>query len=179
MTRDICCAIHKASVQKRIEIVGHSRLRWPWSALVNTTGISRSCFGSLFSRKIGTNPRVTHLENRARSSIERGFGSPLDPPPYKENLAKNTESNVKTGWKVGSNSVSIIFHFALFWIFLKGDIFQNDPKMFENDPLMGDPWWAMSDLWWAMSDLWWAMSDLWWAMSDLWWTMSDPVRKKT
>ena len=48
--------------------------------------------------------------------------------------------SVKIGQKVGSNSVSVILDFALFWIFFKSDISQNDPKILENDPLMGDLW---------------------------------------
>ena len=74
------------------------------------------------------------------TNIERGFGSLLDPPPYKENLPKIAENNSHTSPKVGLNSVSVIFHFALFWIFCESVIFQNAPKILENDPLMGDLW---------------------------------------
>ena len=40
---------------------------------------------------------------------------------------------------MGLNSASVIFHLALFWIFFKSAISQNDHKILENDPLMGDP----------------------------------------
>ena len=76
----------------------------------------------------------------AGSYIERGFGSLLDPAPFRENLSEITENQFKISRKVGLKPVSVIFQFALFWIFFKSDISQNDPKILESDPLMGDLW---------------------------------------
>ena len=58
---------------------------------------------------------------------ERGFDSLLDPPPYTENLPKIIENNFKVSRKVGFNSVSVIFVFALFWIFCESAISQTRP----------------------------------------------------
>ena len=57
-----------------------------------------------------------------------------------ENLPETSKDNSKINGKVSLNSVSVIFHFALFWIFCESVIFQNAHKILENDTLMGDLW---------------------------------------
>ena len=58
----------------------------------------------------------------------RGFDSLLDPPPCTENLPKILENNFKISRKVGLNSVSVIFVFALFLIFCESAISQTRPR---------------------------------------------------
>ena len=59
----------------------------------------------------------------------RGFDGLLDPPPCTENPRKNSENNFKLSRKVGFNSVSVIFHLALFWILRESEISQTRPRL--------------------------------------------------
>ena len=58
----------------------------------------------------------------------RGFDGLLDPPPCTENPRKKSENNFKLSRKVGLNSVSVIFHLALFWILCESAISQTRPR---------------------------------------------------